>query len=268
MKKLTEDQKLKIKAGLELLCEENTSLDKIQKLSHLIKGTNHEIDKKLKTLLDIAGKIKKVQEGDVITLSVENLPEDNDKNKKRKKLILLLLSSWKDLSSEVSRIQDLQNVASATGIASKETLVKGGKIAATAKGPLGVVTVIAAGVVAVGAFLNNKAVDITVKNIGCRPIEPLIEQRINLPGLKLPSEAILSGGDGIVTLPGLDFTLDATQQGTILISALNFSRNYSLPYEIKDITYEGKSLMDKTTLIKLSNSKTHEVVVVCAGKSL
>lgn len=263
MNKLSEEQKSKIKAGLELLCEENTSLDKIKKLSTLLKGTNPVVDKKLQAVFDAVEKFQQVQSGDVITLSANSITEDNEQNKKRKKLLLLLISSWKNLHSEINRIQELQQIISTTGVASKEAVVKTGKIAATAKGPLGAVTIIAAGVVAVGAFLSSKSVNITIKNVGCRPIDPVIEQKINLPGLKLPSEVISSGGEGVAVLPGIEMSVDATGGRVISLSALNFSKSFPIPYEIIDITYDGKSLMGKITEIKLSSSKNHELILRC-----
>lgn len=265
MQKFTKDQKEKIKTSLQLLCEDTTSIDKINKIASLIKGTNPVVDKHLVSVMSIVKQIQQVQGGDVIELSAERLPEDNEKNKKRKKLVLLLLSSWKNLQSEVTRISQLQELAATTGVASKETIVKTGKIVATAKGPLGAVTIIAAGIVALAGFLNSKAVNITVDNVGCPAIEPLIEQKINLPGLKLPSEAIEPGTQGTITLPGLDLTVDATQQGTVLLSALNLSRNYDLPYSIKDIIYDGKSLMGKVTEVKLSSSKVHDLIIKCSN---
>lgn len=263
MRKITKEDKEKIKTGLELLCEENTTFDKITKMTGLLKGINPKVDKHLISILAVASEIKKVQSGDVLTLSAESIPDNSEEAKKRKKLLLLLTSSWKNLQGEIIRVKDLRDVASSTGLTSKETLVKSGKIMATAKGPLGVVTIIAAGIVAVTSLLESKSVEVSIKNVGCAPISPVLEQKIDFPGLKLPSSPIVSGSTDTAKLPALNLTVDATSPGTISLSALNLSREYSIPYGIKDIIYDGSSLTGKITEVRLSDSKTHELIIKC-----
>ncbi|MFA5827733.1 MAG: hypothetical protein WC841_00020 [Candidatus Shapirobacteria bacterium] len=269
MKKLTPEQKEKIKTGLELLCEETTSLDKFQKISALIKGFNPVIDKQLEATFKVIEKIQKVKAGDVISLSLEKIPEKTKKQKRYKKMLLLLLGNYRGLAGEVKRISGLQTaLAGAEGvseISKGEKVVRVGKIVATAKGPLGALTIAAAGIVAVAGLLNSKAVEITIKNVGCRPIEPLTEQVINIPGLRLPGSAIATGGQDVAKMPGLSFKLDATKGGEINLSALNLSRSYNLPGEMTDIIYDGQSLLGKTTEVKLGNAKTHEVIVKCGN---
>ncbi|GEM_PF-1174771 len=265
MKKLSQEQKDKIKAGLELLCEENTTLDKLQKLSELIKDTSALADKKIKQVLDIADRVRKIQEGDVIYLSLENLSEDTPKKKDRKKLLLLLLKNWKDLQSEIERIHRIQETAAVSGLTSKDSVVKTGKTLLTMKGPLGAVTIIAAGIVALTTFLNNKAVNIEVKNYGCSPISTHMQKDINIPGLKLPSEDIISGERGQITIPGIDISVDLTKKGGAKIKALNFSKEFNYSGEIKDIIYDGKSLMGKNNIIKLGESKDHELIINCGS---
>jgi hypothetical protein len=258
MKGLTEIQSERLKTAWELLAEKTTSLDKIQKISALIKGINPKIDKQLETISKIAGKIQKVQSGDVINLSLEQLPEKSEKEKKRKKLLLLLIARFRDLQSEVGRINEVVLETAQT-----TKVVKSGKIVTTMKGPLGMVTIAAAGIVAISSLLNSKAVNVTIKNEGCRPIQPVIEKTINLPGLKLPSSAITSGSQDMAVIPGIKFKLDATEGKEVDLSAMGISRSYGLPGEIVDIVYDGQSLLGKSTEINLGSAKTHEVVVRC-----
>lgn len=263
MQKLTEEQKNKIKLGLELLCNSTTSLDHIQKIAQLVKGLNPKIDSKLDSITEIADKIQKVQEGDVISLSAEKLPEQTDKQKNTKKLVLLLLAQWKDLHAEVTRIRDLQAAASTTGVLSKTTATKAGKIGLTMKGPLGVVTIMAAGIVAVGSFVNSRAVTIAIKNEGCKPLGPFSTTAINIPGLMVPSDAIIKGESANIKIPGLAIKVDATNKGEVSLSALNYSKTIHIPYEIQDLVFDGESISGKTTMIDLSNSKTHDLFVKC-----
>jgi len=161
MKKLTTEQKEKIRAGLDLLCEETTSFDKFQKISTMIKGLNPKIDKQLESTFKIIEKIQKVKSGDVIGLSLEKIPEKTKKQKKYKKLLLLLLGNYRGLAGEVKRISGLQAaLAGAEGAAklSKgEKIVKVGKVVATAKGPVGALTIVAEGLLGGAGLLTNKA---------------------------------------------------------------------------------------------------------------
>jgi len=172
MAKLSEREE-KIRTAIQLLAEETTTLDKLQKMATLVKGINPKIDKHLERSQKLIERIQKIQGGEVISLSLEGLPEKTKKQKKRKKLLLLLLGHWKDLRSEVERINDLR--------VSKSKAVKSAKILTTLKGPLGLITIAAAGIVAISSILNSKAVSVTIKNMGCKSIQPISSQVINIP---------------------------------------------------------------------------------------
>ncbi len=264
MKNLTQVQSERIKIAWGLLCEPSTSLEKVQKISELLKGFDPKVDKQLAAVSSAATKIDQIKKGAIIDLSLEKLPDKTEKQKKRKKMILLFLSRWRDLNSEVQRLNSLataQSIKSASSL--KDTkVIKAGQILTTLKGPLGLITIAAAGIVAVNNLLINKSVDVTVVNQGCRPIRPLVEAKINLPGLKLPSSPINSGSQDTARLPALNLTITSSGSN-INLTALGLSRSYSLPGEIKDIVYDGRSLIGNTTNIDLSSSKQHKVVVVC-----
>ena len=263
MKRLSKEQNEKITAALELLVEETTTFDKINKVCTLLKGIHPAVDKHIKTTSEIVDKLSKIQEGDVVSLALEKLPENTKKEKDRKKLLLLFLKNWRGLESEVKRIDDLQkqDVENATNT---QNAIKMGKVLGAMKGPFGFITVAAAGIVAVSSFLNNQSVAITVKNIGCQPFTPGLQTAINLPGLKLPDQPIPSGGNGIVTIPGIDIDVDETQMGTVKLNAIGFSQSITMPRDIKDVLYDGVSLRGKATTVKLGSSKTHEVVIQCS----
>lgn len=263
MKKLTDIQREKIKLGLELLFDSNTDLDKIQKVAQMLRGLNRSIDRKLESITNIIDKIQKIQDGNVVNLSAQNLPEQTDKQKKKKKLILLLLTHWKDLKSEIVRINELQVAVNSANGLNQTSAVKAGKIAVTAKGPLGVITIIAVGIVAVGTLLNNKSVNVNVQNVGCGPLGPFTKTAINIPGLKIPSEAIVSGRSNTIKMLPLDINVNAINRGYIDLTALNYSQKIDLPSSIKDIIYDGKSIIGKETLVNLSSSKSHDLIIKC-----
>lgn len=263
MKKLTKIQKENLKVSLELICEETTSLSKVKKLAILLKNTNPKIEKQLETITEVIEKIQAVQDGDVIGLSAERLPETTDKQRKRKALILLLLKNWDSLGSEVTRLNDLYNVASTTGALSTQTAVKGSKIAATMKGPAGIITIIAAGIVAVGALLNNNAVEINVKNEGCPPIPAVSKKTIDIPGLKMPSDSIVNGDTDTIKVPGVNLEANINKSGYTSLSILGINKSFQLPYAYDDIIYNGQSLMDKNTTLELSKSESHELIIRC-----
>jgi hypothetical protein len=263
MKRLSPEQNEKVTAALELLVEETTTFDKINKVCTLLKGIHPNVDKHIKTATQIVDKLSKIQDGDVISLTLEKLPENDKKAKERKKLLLLFLKNWKGLESEVKRISDLQKQDQGNAN-SAQNAVKMGKVLGAMKGPLGLLTIAAAGIVGISSLLNSKSVAITVKNAGCEPFTPGFQTAIKLPGLKLPNQAIPSGGNGVVTLPGIDLIVDESQMGTINLKAIGFSQSFSMPSDIQDVIYDGVSLRGKETTIKLGGSKTHEVVIRCS----
>ena len=250
MIKLAEKNKKRVRAGLELLCEETTSLDKICKAATMLSRISPEMDGKLGKISEIAQKLKAVSEGDVIGLSAEKLPEKTKLQRKRKKLMLMLLTHTKDLKSEVERI----NAA--------KTAVGGGKILATMKGPLGLVTIGAAAIVAVGAWLSSISVEVNVKNLGCRPVQPIIEQRVDIPGLKLPAEAIGSGESDVVKIPGLTMKVEIVG-GKVNLEVMGKTKSYALPGEIRDVIFDGQTLMGSSRIIELGKAKKHELILVC-----
>src|SRR3972149_11569069 len=105
----------KIKAALDLLMEEATTIGKFEQIRTLISGINPKIDKTLSEISSIIKNLQKTENIEVIDLTLEALPEKTDKDKKRKKLLLLLLSSWKNLRSEVERVQSLYEKAGSDG---------------------------------------------------------------------------------------------------------------------------------------------------------
>ena len=140
----------KLYAALKLLEADTTTRDKFDCAKTLIAGLNPRIDSLLSTLSAQLSQIEKLQKGEVIELTAEHLPETTAEEKKRKRLILLFIKTWKDLKGEVARVQKELN-AKQGGETRQSSVDRFVKIASTAKGPFGIITI--AAVIFIGATL-------------------------------------------------------------------------------------------------------------------
>lgn len=146
----SKDYQEKIKKAYVLLAEESTSLEKFESVRSLIKGINPKIDKLLDKCSKALSDYETLQEGKVIELTIDYLPQNTEKEKQRKKRLLLLIRLWNDLKSEVERAKtELNNNKNQTQTESFSKLVL------KAKGPLGIITVAAVVLVGTFAFLNS-----------------------------------------------------------------------------------------------------------------
>lgn len=220
-------------------------------LKTLLSGVHPRIDK----ILGEAGKAFKhadqLQKGDVIELVLETIPEATPEDKKRKKAILLFLKWWNDLKSEVARVQKEFDKDPDT----KHHSNSWGNILGAAKGPLGIITVVAAGVV----LLQVSEVSVTIKNMGCDTIAP---PAIRIPGLKLPS-SIPTNGEAVAKVPPLTVTVDATRSNSINLTAYGIQRDFSLGSQRMQFVFDGKILNGTSTIINLASQKDHTLVVTC-----
>lgn len=142
----------KIEAAVKVLNGESTTFDKLESALALVKGANPNIDKKLDRVLFHLSNLRNLQEGDVVELTLANLPERDEKEKKRKKAILFLLRSIRELRSEIERVQKELSREERGEQTSTQTL---GNTFAFAKGPFGIITLVAVGVVVAALFLNR-----------------------------------------------------------------------------------------------------------------
>lgn len=244
----------------KLLDSETSNKQKIKAASKIIKGINPKLDKRIADLYKLEAKIKKIRKGKVGSMMVENLPEKTEKQKKYKKLIVLFLSRRKKLKAEIKRVKkelntDYPKLKNQTA----QELTKLGKILRFAKGPLGVVTIAAAGIV----VLQQVAATVVIENHGCDTIEPSVYNKINLPGLKLPSESIMNGGKATATIPPLKFDLSVSQERMVNVKALGINLDFTLEDEGIDILFNGQSLLTGKASIKLEPKSKNALVVSC-----
>ena len=144
---MDQEMRRKILAAYDLLQGDLTTIQKFESVRTLIRGINPKIDDILEKLSKARSDLSKIQQGELIELSLENLPEKSEKDKKRKRAILLFLKNWNLLKSEVERVRD--EIENAQGESSSAT-----NILVKAKGPLGIITIAAVIIVGAGLFLN------------------------------------------------------------------------------------------------------------------
>lgn len=242
-------------AAQALLMEPTTTREKISHVFTLLRGAHPSIDSMLHECEKHLSLFDKMASGDVIGLSADHLPENTEEEKKRKKALLLFIGSWRNLKSEVARVQAEFNQNPQSGV---DQASMWGRIFRGAKGPLGIVTVIAIGVVA----LQQTSVEVTIQNKGCGTMQPS-GVPISIPGFKLPQDPIPNGGSAILTIPPFALNVDGTQKGTLSLSALTFSFGFELGSNIADVTLDGVSLLGKKTEVHLSEKDSHLLVLRC-----
>lgn len=251
-------QSPKIHATLDIICQDGSTLEKVEKSLILLRGLSPKTDELLIKSQKIISQINKISGGEVVTLSVENLPTKTVKQKKRRRLLLLLLANFKDLKSEVTRINAIAATSSA-----KAGTVKTAKLLATLKGKLGLITIAAAAIVVITKIIDTNTAKITVQNLGCRPLGPYSSHDINLPGLKIPDIAITDGQSAVVQIPFVNLFRLKLDYSQSQISILNWQKNFSLPADIKSITLDGRQLIGTDSKLDFSSSTTPQVVISC-----
>ena len=154
------DTKKRIFAAHKLLTEKTTSKQKLESVKALIKGINPRIDKLLDGSSKAFSDLEKFQKGEIIELTAEHLPENTEEDKKRKEALLWFIRNWKSLNSEVERVKkEFEQFKQG----SEQQVASTGKIIAFAKGPFGLMTVLAVVIViSLSVFSGKKSEKNTV----------------------------------------------------------------------------------------------------------
>jgi hypothetical protein len=243
----------RIEAAQAILTAKELDHSSFESLRKLLAG----IDPKLDTVLASAGKAfrnaDQLLKGDVMELVLENIPDVTPEDKKRKKAILLFLKFWNDLKSEVARVE--KELAHAQSSHTNPA----GNILAAAKGPLGLITLIAVGIVA----LKMTEVTVRIQNSGCDPMTPVANFSVNIPGLRLPKETIATGGEGIAVLPPLTATVNATNANLVRLNLYGMTYDFGLSDPGIRLIFDGQTLNGTTTKIDLGSAKEHTLLVQC-----
>lgn len=157
----------KIEALEKILGSDSTGLDRVESTVVLLRGYHPQVDKKLAQVARHLGTIRNLQEGNVVELSVERLPDGTQKEKRRKRAILFLLKSLRELKGEIERVKRELDRSEKGEQSGAESF---GKIASFAKGPFGIITIGA--LVAAGGFLlvRGKTSQNQVVSVGPTPV--------------------------------------------------------------------------------------------------
>jgi hypothetical protein len=243
----------RLAAVQEILASERVDKATFESLRKLLQG----IDPKLDAVLGAAGKAFKhadqLLKGDVLELMLGNILDVTPEDKKRKKAILFFLKFWNDLKSEVARVEKEMNNARTNHTNPI------GSIVSLAKGPLGIITLIAAAVVA----LKVTEVSVRIQNVGCRPITPVTNMSVSIPGLMLPNETIAPGGEGVAKIPPLTARVDATDPRLVRLFMYGLTFDFSLESTDIRLIFDGKTLNGEVTTIRLGEMKEHVLSIQC-----
>ncbi len=256
------EAKKKILAANALLAQETTTREKFGSICTLTKGIHPTIDKTLIRAEEQLCKVEKYIKGEVIQLSLEHLPEDTEEQKKRKKALLFFLNTWNQLKGEIKRVEKELDASHKEHTASQKQS-HWTKIFQFAKGPFGVVTIVAIGILLV---LQSTSVSVVIKNNGCETIPAPAFLPIPLPGFSLPKNPIPNNGSAIATVPPLTVTVNGMQPGTLTVHMLGITLPYQVPGNIRDITLNDTSLIGKETKVTLSERKQHILTFNCLNK--
>ena len=254
MKMSPEDIKRRTQAAMILLSESSTTLEKIHSVMGMLKGINKKLDTALLLVEKQALSLDLVTQGAYIELAVEHLPEETEEQKKRKKGLLLFIKTWGELKSEVGRVQAEVDLGHNVQDSQFWT-----NMLAFAKGPAALITVVAVGVV----MLAQSSVDIVIANEGCSTITAT-GVPISLPGFKLPSKSIDSGGAETATIPALTLTVDGTKGQSLVLSSLVFHFTMNLSNSVTDVTFDGESLLHKVSTLDLGTKASHTLKLMCS----
>jgi len=163
----TQDVKKRIEEAYKLLAHETTSREKFESIRTLIKGLNPKLDMLLNSASKALSDYEKLHKGDIIVLSAESLPENSPEEKKKKQTLIFLINSWRQLESEVKRLslefEHLTGSNENNAVTSTDKIAGAGRIVAFAKGPFGIITLVALIIVGGSFFFAGKSNNIPIQ---------------------------------------------------------------------------------------------------------
>jgi uncharacterized protein (UPF0147 family) len=124
--------------------------------------------------------------------------------------------------------------------------------------PLAVIVVICVVVplAIAGVTINYELIELTISNNGC-PTIPQVQMGL----FSIPSINTDSSIDNIPLLRVI-FNIVATHDA-VTISAIGQSVHEPLPSEVKDVIFDGQSILGKSGNVDLGSQKNHQLVISC-----
>lgn len=253
----------KIAAAYSLLVDKTTTFEKFDKVTTLLKGINPKVDRYLNDCLKSIRQLKQISEGDVIELTAQAIPENTTDQKKRKKLLLVFIGHFKKLKLEVARIHDLYNQGKGDDgkLSMQEHVSIIGKIATTAKGPFGLISLAALTILGILYFINSSSVVINIQNNGCPTIRPPVNLPKLIPGISIP-ESIPSQGQAQARVPPVKFQVNAGPNN-IKLSAFGLNYNFALNQRTTNLVFDNKPLIGDNLTVNLASAKEHTLIITC-----
>lgn len=244
----------RLRAAYQLLIEQTTSRQKITTVLTLVRGTDPRIDVLVTKVEEAVLLLDKIQEGDVIMLAADALPETNEREERRKKVLMFFTKSWRELGSEISRIQsELHHRIEIV----RPPLWR--RFLSFIKWPLLIIALVAIAVMT----LEEKSVEITIQNKGCSPLSLPTTMPAWVPGFSLPEEPIVSGVPMVIRIPGLKVHVNGMPEDSIVVQIILQSITFQLPPSISSITFDGMSLIGKQRTIALFERPQHNLIITC-----
>lgn len=255
------DIKKRLTAATAIFNDASTPKEKLNSMRIILKGMHPELESHLMRAENELGKVEKVLGSELLSLSAEAMPEGTEEEKKRKKAVLGFFTLFSQLKKEITRVeQEFDAAESAQASGNPKGPWEG--VFHTVKGPMGIVTIIAAAVV---VTLHTTAVDVVIQNKGCSVIESPASFSITFPGVSLPDVSIPDGESAVAAIPPVPVTIDGTTPGILNISAVGFSGTYTIANRVSDIQLDGASLLGVKTEADLLKSKEHTLAFVCSS---
>jgi len=255
----TKQIRAQLESAYVLLGEDTTTIEKLEKIKSLLLGINPSLDKKLTEAGNALNHLQAAFNTDIIHLTPHALPELTPADKKRKKLLILFITSWKSLRSEVKRVQGYYaGVKDGSPAQASGSIVKTGLFA---KGPFGLITIAAVAIVGIGLLLKQATTTVEIQNLGCPPLA-VPQMEVKIPGIKLPGGPIVAGNPEYATLPTMTLIIQ-TNRTHLTVNAFNQTVSYTFPNHTSDVRFDDASLLDRTTTLKLGSSRSHSLTIEC-----
>lgn len=253
------DAKERILAAQTLLLEPSSSFEKFSAVSKLLRGAHPDLDKVLTQAEKDLRSVEQLLGKDFFSFVGENLPEATEEQKKRKKAVLFFWKTWNTLRGEVARVQSEMNASKNSGDSIEKTS-HWARVLSFAKGPFGMLTILALGFVATTSYTS---VQIELLNKNCPTMIPSGAIPISIPGISFPTEPISAGKSAMLSMPGIPVTIQATDAKNVSVTSLKFSMKFQLG-SVKSILLDGAELLGKTTYVNLYDKKSHTLVFACS----
>lgn len=185
-------------AAYKLLEGDTISRKQFEALRKLVKGVNSDLDEALEKCSKALKKLELVSKKKIIPLSMKAIPEKTEKQKKRKKVLVLFLKRWKKLKRTVKKVGGAYESGESGQAESVGEQAQGlGKQLFLAKGKLAVLTAVAAAVIGgVFYFTSQKTPEVTETSVTQKSTQEKKMVQVSPPVLEIGSDGEVVTSEG------------------------------------------------------------------------